>query len=76
MTNKPQNDPGQIQKFQKQHRHPGIPEKILLALVLISLVGCGILTDREQVEVREPALEKLTRDRYPDFQTPLIFLGF
>jgi membrane-bound lytic murein transglycosylase A len=54
----------------------GIPEKIILALVLISLAGCGILTDKEQVEVPEPALEKLAGNRYPDFSDTFDFSGF
>ncbi|MDT8378191.1 MAG: MltA domain-containing protein [Desulfotignum sp.] len=50
--------------------------KIILAALLINLAGCGVLTDREQVETRKPALEKLKKDRYPDFSDSLDFSGF
>jgi membrane-bound lytic murein transglycosylase A len=50
--------------------------KILFAVLLISLAGCGILTDKDQVEVQKPALEKLAKDRYPDFSDSLDFSGF
>ncbi len=73
MKNKRQYLPG---KIQKQPRDLGVLGKIILALILIPLAGCGILTDKEQVEVREPALEKLAKDRYPDFLTPLTYQGF
>jgi membrane-bound lytic murein transglycosylase A len=50
--------------------------KILFAALLISLAGCGILTDKDQVEIQKPALEKLTSARYPDFSDSLNFSGF
>lgn len=50
--------------------------KIFLAACLMSIAGCGILTDKDQIEVQEPALEKLTSDRYPDFSDSMHFSGF
>lgn len=73
MKNKRQYLPG---KIQKQPRDLGVLGKIILALILIPLAGCGILTDKEQVEVREPALEKLAKDRYPDFSDTFDLSGF
>jgi membrane-bound lytic murein transglycosylase A len=76
VKSKAKDHPRQIQNRQNQYRGLGILVKIILVLVLISLSGCGILTDREQVEVREPALEKLVADRYPDFSDSFDFSGF
>jgi membrane-bound lytic murein transglycosylase A len=76
VKNKLPDHPRQIQNRQNQYRGLGILGKIILALVLIFLAGCGILTDREQVEVPEPALEKLTGNRYPDFSDTFAFSGF
>ncbi len=59
--------------MQRQCRDLG---KIIWVLVLMNLAGCGILTDKEQVEIRKPALEKLTTARYPDFSDSLDFSGF
>jgi len=50
--------------------------KIFIAACLISIAGCGILTDKDQIEVQEPALEKLTSDRYPNFSDSMHFSGF
>ena len=44
--------------------------------MLVSLAGCGILTDKDQVKLRKPALEKLTKSRYPEFSDSLNFSGF
>jgi membrane-bound lytic murein transglycosylase A len=63
----------QFRSIRKKCRKPG---KIILAALLITLAGCGVLTDKEQVEVRKQSLEKLTQARYPDFFDSLDFSGF
>ncbi len=73
MKNKRQYLPG---KIQKQPRDLGVLGKIILALILIPLAGCGILTDKEQVEVREPALENWPKTGTRIFLTPLTYQGF
>jgi membrane-bound lytic murein transglycosylase A len=70
VKNKRQNQSGSILK---KCRKLG---KLILAALLIPLAGCGVLTDKDQVEVRKPALEKLTKARYPDFFDSLDFSGF
>lgn len=47
-----------------------------LAVLLVSLAGCGIRPDREQIEVDTYALTKLSVTNYPHFSDSLDFSGF